>query len=459
MNQYDFIIIGGGAGGIEAAVRAGSRGRTVALITDGELGGVWLNQGCIAVKSLVASQKMYRHALAGRKYGVRMKDVEATMAEWLERQLDVIFEIREDVEQRLKEARVTIIPGRAMLDGAHRVLVEQTEGRKIELQAQAIVIASGSVPTPLPCYEKAPDGRVVGTSDHFVKLTCAPRNMLIVGGGYIGCEMGQIFHTIGTEVTIVESGPHLLPEMEPDAGTILQDKLKAEGMKIHLNATVEGLEVPDESDEAIVRISSGEELRADKVLVAVGRKANVKNLGLEKAGVTVDKGITVNDFCQTNIPHIYAIGDCTGRVALAHSAVAQARIAVDHALGSNRCMDWDNVPFCVYTVPEIAATGYTEEQAREKGMDPVVARCPLRHVGRPMSGGEPEGFVRLIADRKTTRITGGMIVGAHASEMISILTTALKMQATVADLQSTVLPHPSLGEAIIQAAKELPAEP
>ncbi|PTY05302.1 hypothetical protein DB346_01670 [Verrucomicrobia bacterium LW23] len=521
MKQYDIAVIGCGAGGAAAALLAADRNARVLLLDKGPRGGNWLHEGCVPVKTLMACQKMYRHLQHAQDYGIHLSHIRPSMAEWLSRQRAVISKVSEDLTRKLEARRVETVRASARLLANGRVLVSEEGRQPWEAIARKVILATGARPATMPGFEQA-DGTVVGYSHHFVHLTQAPAELTIVGGGYIGCELGEIFHAAGTRVTIIESQQELLPQMDPEAGAFLRAKFESENMQVLNNTRVVGLETeavpvgtgvlagagagggtltvsggggqvhftPSGSGtglagqtgtasvdpagwaagggngaesagsgmRAVLQLSNGKVLYSDRVLLAVGRRPNVDHLGLDEAGIELDEangGVRVNDFLQTSNPDVYAVGDINARAPLAHSASAQAVVAVDHALGGSRPMMWDNIPFCVYTVPEIASVGFSEAAARARGHEIVTSRCSFRSVGKAVALGELEGFVKLIADAQTNKLLGGMIVGHEASELIAQVGLALQFRATARDVADTIFAHPSLSEAIQEAARTL----
>ncbi|HSI86222.1 MAG TPA: NAD(P)/FAD-dependent oxidoreductase [Candidatus Methylacidiphilales bacterium] len=477
MKQYDIAVIGCGAGGAAAALLAAERNARVLLIDKGPKGGNWLHEGCVPVKTLMACQKMYRHLQHAQDYGIHVSHIRPSMAEWLSRQRAVISKVSEDLDRKLAARHVETLRASAQLIGNNRLLLTEDGRSPWEAYARKIILATGARPATMPGFETA-DGTTVGYSHHFVHLTQAPPELVIVGGGYIGCELGEIFHAAGTRVTVIESQLELLPQMDPEAGAFLRAKFESENMTVLTGVKVEKLETEPPSVEngstgsisdaqnggavgvprAVLHLSNGKVLRTDRVLLAVGRRPNVAFLNLDAAGVQMDDengGVLVNDFLQTTNPDIYAVGDINARAPLAHSAAAQAVIAVDHALGGSRAMLWDNIPFCVYTVPEIASVGYSEAMARRRGHEIVTSRCSFRSVGKAVALGELEGFVKIIADAHSRKILGGLIVGHEASELIAQIGLALQFRASVQDVADTIFAHPSLSEAIQEAARSL----
>ncbi len=450
MKKYDVAILGAGAAGITAAIEASELNVQVALIERADVGGVSLHEGCIPVKSLVASEKMWHHVSHSQDYGLRTVNSPPLLGEWISRQRNIISKLVLETDQSiLKHKNITLLRGAARLLGDGKVAIVKNQQEEI-LQAEHVLIATGSRPALLQGIKI--DGTVIGTSTHFVHRTKLPKRLLVVGGGYIGCELGGIYASLGSEVTIVEAKNRLLPGMEFEAGEFLERQFKLRGIEILLGQTMEKATVENHLAQVTL---GGKSREFDAVLIAVGRTPNLEELGLDEAGVQYDRAIMVDHHLKTTSPGIFAIGDVNGLNPLAHSAMAQARVAVANAFGEDQRLDFRQVPYCVYTNPEITAVGHSETSAQAVGHETAVIRIPFRQIGRSVAMGETEGFVKLIADSKTHRILGGMIIGVQATELIGTLTLMLRMGATLEHLADSIVPHPSLTEAIQVAAIEL----
>ncbi|MEM1058825.1 MAG: NAD(P)/FAD-dependent oxidoreductase [Verrucomicrobiota bacterium] len=449
MRQFDFIVIGSGPGGTAAARMAAKHQARVALIEKGALGGVSLHHGCISIKSLVVSSKMQHHAIHGEDYGLDLTVGPALLPRWMTRQREVVAKLSQDLDQRLNKAGITLIEGAASFVDPFTVEVQSKWGTE-QLTARKFIISSGALPVPLPGLP--PENQVFNYSDHYLHRTTVPDELLVIGGGYIACELASIYRMLGANITMVEAHPTLLPDIETEAGEYLVKRFRTLGMDVRTGTRVEKAELIEDGQAGMVTLDNGEILRSQSVLVAVGRRPQIATLELAKAEIVHGESIEVNDSMQTSQPHIYAVGDCNNRAALAHAAKAEARVATAHALGESRTMDYGHVPFCVYTIPEITTVGLNQADAEAKGHRTLTGRCSFRRVGRAVALGELEGFLKLIADVDTHRILGGLVICLEASELVAQLSLAIKFQATLEQIADLPFPHPTLSEALQEAA-------
>ncbi len=458
--KAEIAILGGGPGGYVAALRAAQLGAQVVLIEENRIGGVCLNVGCIPTKALLRSAEVYRTLRRAGEFGLRVEgpvtpDWSAIQA----RKERVVGQLVHGVEVLLRKAGVQVIQGRGRFTAPKTLTVTTPEGGR-SVEAEHVVIATGSRPIhlPLPGFTpaaesgQAPSG--VLDSSGALALAELPRRLLIVGGGVIGVEFAALFHAFGVEVTIVEMLSRLLPPMDADLGQALAWTLGQRGVEILLDSRVSRLDAVTDGWQATVITPHGERrITTDRVLVAVGRRPNVEDLGLEAAGVHVTRtGIPVNAGMQTNVPGIYAIGDVTGGIQLAHVASLGGEVAVENALGRTAKLDPKTVPSCVYTDPEIASVGLTEAQAQEAGYDLRVGRFPLNANGKALTYGETEGFVKIVSEGRFGEVLGLHIVAPHASDLIHEGGLALALEATIDEIAATVHGHPTLGEAVREAA-------
>ena len=450
--QYDLAIIGAGPAGVTAAIEAAKRGLTVALIEKDSVGGVYLHDGCISVKSLAISEKRYRQFLRGMDFGIYPESIQLHVSEWMNRQRNVSSKIHLGLMAQLEEyPAIQLLIGSARFL-AHNLLEVSSAQNQISVQAQKIVIATGSHSAHISRTEV--DGVNIGTSQHYVHRPKVPKSLIIVGGGYIGCEFAGIYATLGTKVTLVESADYLLPQMQKEAGEFLAKKYLTRGIEV---ITGDGATEASftKKEGCLVILRSGRTLHSENVLLAVGRHPNVEGLNLEEVGVQYDRSILVDETLQTTVAGIYAIGDVNGLNPLAHSAIAQARALVQRIVHEPEPIDFRQIPFCVYTDPEITSVGYTTEMAKKAGLKTVEVTVPFHQISRSIAQGESEGFLTLIADQKTKRILGGLLIGNEATELVSFLCLALRMNATAHHLASTIIPHPSYAEIFQVAAQKI----
>lgn len=454
--MYDIIILGGGPGGYVAAERAGAAGLSTLLIEAEELGGTCLNSGCIPTKSLLAGAKLYKHAQEGAKFGVKAEGLSFDFAAAMAWKADTIGKLRAGIEFSLKKCGVEIYKGRGRATSRSSLVLE--DGRTVE--GKALVIATGSSPA-LPPIPGLADNPKALTSTALLSLGAPPAKLAIVGGGVIGIEFAAFFSAIGTEVTVIEMLPEILPFMDKELVAIYRRSMR--GVKIETGAAVSRLE-----GGSVVYSKAGEERRvdADLVLVATGRRPNVKDLGLEtisEGGTPLafsPKGIVVDDELRTNVAGVWAVGDVTGRALLAHTASAMGEAAVDGVRGKPRGIAWKAIPWVVYGDPECAGCGMTEEEAAAAGIETVKAVLPARVNGRFLAenGQTAPGAVKLLADRATGCLLGATLVATYAGEMVWGLQPLVARKAKVAELASAIFPHPTVSELIREAALELEAK-
>jgi dihydrolipoamide dehydrogenase len=451
-SQTDIVVLGGGSGGYVAALRAAQLGAQVVLVEENKIGGVCLNVGCIPTKALLRSAEVYRTFQRAEEFGLKLEG--SVAPDWpaiQERKDKIVRQLVQGVEVLLRKAGVQVLSGRGRFV-APRALEVTLADRVQRVDAANILIATGSRPLQLPLPGFDLPGIIDSTGA--LALEELPRRMLIIGGGAIGVEFAEVFNALGVEVTIVEMLSSLLPLMDADLGQALAWTFGQRGIEMLLDSRVTRVDPVDGGLKATVAIPDSERtLEGDKVLVAVGRRPNVEDLGLEIAGVHVEKtGIPVDAHMQTHVPGIYAIGDVTGGMQLAHVASRGGEVAVENALGHSSTLDLKTVPSCVYTDPEIASVGLTETQAREAGHDVRVGRFPLTASGKAQTYGAKDGFVKVVSEARFGELLGLHIVAPHASDLIHEGGLALGLEATLEEVVTTVHGHPTLGEAVREAA-------
>jgi len=451
MDSIDFVVIGSGPGGYQAAIRAAQRGASVTLIEEKHLGGVCLNKGCIPTKGMVTSVEVLRAVRQSEEHGIQSSGMVVSVASIVGRRNRVVAKIQQGLQYLLQKNKVNVIHGRGKLVGGK---VVEVSGRQI--QAKTIILATGSHPNSLPAAK--PDGNFILNSDHSLDLNHLPGSMVILGGGYIGCEYASIFSQLGTKVTILELEERLLMNMDADLGRQLERSFKKQGIQILTGKKLEAASV--EGGKVRITISGGEKLEAEKLLVSVGRSPNIDGLGLESEKIQVKGHLLVNEFMETTTPGIYALGDLVGKFPLAHVASAQARIAVGHVFGDKTPMDYRVVPSAVFTYPELASVGLSEEEAIKSHAttaapprDIKSVKFPFAALGKPVSQGETEGFVKLVGDAKSGELLGAHIAGLHAAELIGTFAVAMKAHMKISELAETIFTHPTYSEAIPETAE------
>lgn len=434
-----------------AALRAAQLGAQVTLVEAGPIGGVCLNVGCIPTKALLWSAEVYRQALDASRFGVRTGDVWADWPAMQQRKVEAVHKLVSGVRMLLDRAGVNIVAGRATFSGPHSIRVTTSSGEQ-EITAGRFVIATGSSPMRLPVPGLDLPGVLDSTGA--LGLTDLPASMIIVGGGAVGLEFATLFSTLGVKVTIVEMLPRLAPLTDADIGQALRAALAGQGVKVHVGTRL--LYVEKAPDGLLARLAGpeGETAVAAQILLsAAGRAPNTSGLGLEAAGVAFDrKGIQVDHHMRTSLGHIYAVGDVTGGSMLAHVASQQGEVAEENALGRNSVYRGGAVPACIFTRPEVACVGLTEQEARDKGYDVRVGRFPFNGNGQAIAHGELEGFVKIVSEAKYGAVLGMHVVGLHASDLVLEGGLGLTLETTLDELAATVHPHPALGEVVREAA-------
>jgi dihydrolipoamide dehydrogenase len=451
--ETDLVVIGGGPGGYVCAIRASQLGVKTILVEKARLGGECLIAGCIPSKSLISVAKAYDKVREGAKFGIHTTDLSIDIAALQSWKAGVVTTLETGVATLLRGNKVEVIKGVAELAGPGRVTVK-TEAGTEEIQAKSVVIATGSSTIQLPGLEF--DGSLVISSREALELSVLPKRMLIVGGGYIGLEIACMYQRLGSQVVIVELMDQLLPGTEPDLVRYVQKSLERRGAAIHLKSKVISIEKGNEGVKAKVETPDGPaEVGADLLLVSVGRRPVTAGLNLETIGVEVDaKGyIKTDSHMQTTVKGVYAIGDVRGMPLLAHKAQKEGIVAAESIAGLPTAAEWKTIPWAIFTDPEISGAGLTEKQAMDAGYQVKKSRFPFAALGRAIAAGETDGFVRIVSDAQSKVILGVQIVGPEASDLISEAALAIEMGATLEDLALTIHPHPTLPEALMEAAE------
>ncbi|MGM7724221.1 dihydrolipoyl dehydrogenase [Metabacillus sp. Hm71] len=444
------VIIGGGPAGYVAAIVAAQQGKQVILVEQKSLGGTCLNEGCMPTKSLLESADIYGKVKKANKFGVQLdnRSVSINWTQVLSYKNNIVNNLVNGIGYLMKKNKINVINGSASFLTSHRLLIDKGVSQE-EIDADNIIIATGSEPIQLPF---APfDGEWIIDSRQALDLPSVPESIIIIGGGVIGCEFASIFSRMGTKVTIIEMANQLLPAEDPDIVSFLTQELEKEGVTIYTDAALKHVN----RNLKEVTIRQGEEnktFRGDYVLVSVGRKPRVNELGLEKIGVSFsEKGIHVNEYMQTSYSHIYACGDVIGGIQLAHVAFHEGTVAANHACGHETSVNYQAVPRCIYTAPEIASVGLTEKEARNQFHDLKIGEFPFAANGKALILNEQNGKVKIIIEPEYQSIIGVSIIGPRATELIGQATLMLHTELTVDVLENFVAAHPSLGEAVHEA--------
>lgn len=455
--DMDVVVIGSGPGGYVCAIRAAQLGGRVACIEKSpqEWGGVCLNWGCIPTKAMIASVERYQEVKEAARMGILTGEVGYDFAKIMERKDKIVKTLRGGVETLLKSHHVRKIIGHGRLAGPHSVEVTAEDGSKETISTANIVIATGSEPIipPVPGLE----GDGVWTSNDAVRTRSVPETMLLIGAGAVGMEFAYVFNGLGTKCTVVEMMEEVLPSADAELAAELRKSMTRQGVQFHLSSKAAKVVRQNGKFRVTVEGPKGEHVvECDVILVGAGRRPLTTDLGLEEVGVEFTRtGITVNDKLQTNIPSIYAIGDVTGKMLLAHLASHQGIVAAENAMGHEVKMDYRAVPAPVFTEPELCSVGLTERQAREAGYDVVCGRFPFRPLGKAMAIDKQEGLVKVVSERKYGEVLGVHILGAHASDLIHEAVAAIKLEATIEELMTTIHAHPTLAEAVLEASLDV----
>ena len=452
-NSYNLIVVGTGPGGYVAAIRASQLGMKVAVIEKESLGGICLNWGCIPTKALLKSANVFEYIQHAEDYGIKVKGAEADFAEVVKRSRGVADGMSKGVQFLMKKNKIDVIMGYGKLKAGKKVEVTDDKGKVEMYSADNVIIATGGRSRELPSMP-IDNEKIIGYRKAMV-LDKIPKKMVIVGSGAIGVEFAYFYNAMGTDVTIVEFMPRIVPVEDEEVSKQLERTFKKNGMKIMTNAEVTNVDTKGKGCKVTVKTKKGEEqLDCDIVLSAVGVATYLENIGLEVVGVATDKGkVLVDDYYKTNVPGIYAIGDIVHGPALAHVASAEGIICVEKLAGQNpEPLNYNNVPGCTYCSPEIASDGYTEAQAKEAGYDIKVGKFPFSASGKASAAGAKDGFVKVIFDAKYGEFLGAHMIGTNVTEMIAEVVAARKLETTGHEIIKTVHPHPTMSEAVMEAA-------
>lgn len=452
MSAYDIIVLGSGPGGYVTAIRASQLGLKTAVIEKENLGGVCLNWGCIPTKALLKSAQVFDYLKHASDYGLTIEKFDKDFNAVVDRSRGVADGMSKGVQFLMKKNKIDVIEGFGKLKTNKTVTVTDKDGKATDYEAKHIIIATGARSRELPNLPQ--DGKKVIGYREAMTLKSQPKKMIVVGSGAIGVEFAHFYNAMGTEVTIVEYLPHLVPLEDEEVSKQFERSFKKAGIKVMTNASVESVDTSGQGVKATVKTKKGEEiLEADIVLSAVGIKTNIENIGLEELGIATDRDkILVNDWYQTNIPGIYAIGDVVPGPALAHVASAEGITCVEKIAGLHtEAIDYGNIPGCTYATPEIASVGMTEKQAIEAGYEIKVGKFPFSASGKASAAGTKDGFVKVIFDAKYGEWLGCHMIGAGVTDMIAEAVLGRKLETTGHEVLKTIHPHPTMSEAVMEA--------
>lgn len=452
--MFDLVVIGSGPGGYVAAIRATQLGMKTAVIERSELGGICLNWGCIPTKALLKSVQALHYAQHSADYGFEIEgEIKANLAKIVERSRGVSANMSRGIEFLFKKSNITVISGSGKIIEKGKVEVTSADNIKSVVEAKNIVIATGARANSLPF---APvDGKKIISYRHALVPDSLPKSLAVIGSGAIGSEFAYFYRSLGVEVTLIEYLDSIVPLEDEDVSAQLSRSFRKMGMKVMVSAQVKSVDTSGDICKLTVHTKKGEEvIEAEKVLSAVGIISNIENIGLEEAGVVVERGkIKVNSYYETNIEGIFAIGDVIATPALAHVASAEAICCVEKIAGlDTKTVNYTNIPGCTYTTPEIGSVGMTEKAAKEKGIEYKVGKFPFTASGKAAASGDKDGFVKLIIDSATDEVLGAHMIGANVTEMVSGIVVARDLGVKARDLMHSIHPHPTMSEAIMEAA-------
>lgn len=450
---YDLIVIGSGPGGYVAAIRASQLGMKVGVVERAELGGICLNWGCIPTKSLLKSAQVFEYIKHANDYGIAVTDAKADFSAVVKRSRDVADGMSKGIQFLFKKNKIEHLKGFGKIVAKGKVEVTDDGGKSTIYDTNHIMLATGARSRQLPNLQQ--DGQKVIGYREALTLPKLPESMIVVGSGAIGTEFAYFYSTMGTKVTIVEFMPNLVPLEDEEVSKTLAREFKKRKVNVMLSSSVEQVDTSGDKCRVTIKTKKGEEVHeADVVLSAVGITPNLEGIGIEEMGIELENGkVKVDDYYRTNVEGVYAIGDIVHGPALAHVASAEGITCVEAIAGHHpQKVDYGNIPGCTYTVPEVASVGMTEKQAKEAGYDIKVGKFPFTASGKASAAGAKEGFVKLIFDGKYGELLGGHLIGANVTEMVAELVAVRKLETTGMELIKTVHPHPTMSEAIMEAA-------
>ena len=458
MEERDVVVIGGGPAGYVAAIRASQLGAKVTLVEEDKLGGVCLNCGCIPTKFLLHSVDLYQSIRTAEQYGIGVAEVNLDLSKLQARKNRIISTLVSGIQSLLAGNNIEVINGRAKLTSSNQVEIDSGQGKKQTIQARKIILATGSKAAKLPVPgADCPD---IMNYESLLSLNYLPKSLVIIGGGVVGIEMATILTKLGCKVSIVEMMSHIVPTQDAELASILDGALKEDGVQIYCGARVDRIE--DAKEGKLVTFSAGEEvkkLKVEVVAVTVGQKPNIEGLGLNECGVIVDEGrIQTDERMQTNLPNIYAAGDVVGGIMLAYVGFAEGKVAAENAMGRTSIVDYQAVPQCIFTSPELASVGLTEEEAVAQGYQIRIGRFPFSANGLAAILGERRGMVKIITEQRYSRILGVHVIGPWATSLIAEATLAMKLELTPQEIIATMHAHPTLSEALWEAALDVTGE-
>lgn len=459
--SYDVVVIGAGPGGYVAAIRASQLGLKTAVIEREHLGGICLNWGCIPTKALLRSAEIYKNMKEADQYGLSADNISFDLDKIVERSRKVSGQLTSGIGHLMKKNKIDVHMGEGVLTAPGKIKVTDADGKASNISAKNVILATGARARSLPGLE--PDGKILWTYREALQPDVMPKSLLVVGSGAIGIEFASFFNTLGSKVTVVEVMDRVLPVEDEEISKLARKSFEKQGMTILTGATVEGIKATKDGATAMVKTAKGETetVKAERVILAVGITGNVEGLGLEALGVKVDRGhVVINEWCETGVKGLYAIGDIAGPPWLAHKASHEGVMVAERIAGVKDVhpMNTSNIPGCTYCLPQVASVGLTEAAAKAAGHDIKVGRFPFMANGKAIALGEPEGMVKTVFDKKTGELLGAHMIGAEVTELIQGYTIARTLETTEAELKATIFPHPTLSEMMHEAVLDADGE-
>jgi len=447
--KFDVIVLGAGPGGYPAAIKAAQNGKKVALIEAKELGGTCLNRGCIPSKVLISNAETLKHIKDASEFGISTGNIDFDYSKMADRKDSIVNKTRKGLEGLIKSNDITIIQGFGTFISPNELEVSGQE--TVIIQGEKIIIATGSEPKTIAAFPF--DYKRIHDSTSLLEMKTLPKSLVIIGGGVIGCEFASLYNTLGVKVTIIEMMPSIIPMESANVSSTLTRAFEKKGIQVYTDKKV--LSVKNEGEFVLVELENQPAIQADIALIAVGRQLNTSNIGLDKAGVTIDKKtgiIDVNDKMETNVPGIYAIGDIASKWWLAHVATHQGLVAAANASGKEACMHYNAIPSVIFTDPEIGTVGLSLEAAKEKGYNAQTGAFPFQALGKSQVLHQTDGFAQIVIDKDTGEILGAQVVGYEASSLIAQMALAITNELTVESIIETIHAHPTISEAWMEAA-------
>jgi dihydrolipoamide dehydrogenase len=452
--EYDVAVIGSGIGGYVAAIRSSQLGKKVALIEKADIGGTCLNRGCIPVEALLATADLLEKIFKAEEFGIKVGNVAFDFDKIMERKDAVVRRLVKGVQFLIRKNKITLIAGQGTIISKNQICINNPSGEEEKISAKNIIIATGSR-EPKPSFVEVDEKKVLTTKGALMLKEC-PRSLAVVGGDVMGVEFAIMFKAFGANVQILEGAPYLLSTLDVEIGKNYERILKKKGIEVHVNTTIRSVKLQSEGKALVeaIKKDGSINIEADKILITNGRRPVSSGLGLEAIGIKTEDGfIIVNEHQRTNIQNIYAVGDVVGGMMFAHKATAEGIVAAENIAGQNSTINRKLIPFCVYSQPEVASVGLSEEEAKHQGFNIATGRFPLLANGRALALGETDGFAKVVCGSETGEVLGVHLIGPHVTDIISEAALAIFLECTSEEIGRLVHPHPTISEALMEAAR------